>query len=61
MGSVEAIERRMVQDDATKARIELESDGYSKHRDEINFFKAIEDGCIPWTILNSYQFYYLQC
>jgi|25BtaG_2_1085352.scaffolds.fasta_scaffold14484_3 hypothetical protein len=47
MGSVEAIERRMVQDDATKARIELESDGYSKHRDEINFFKAIEDGCIP--------------
>lgn len=47
MGSVKAIERRMVQDDATNARIELESDGYSKHRDEINFFKAIEDGCIP--------------
>lgn len=47
MGGIDDIKRAAVEKEATLAILALELDGYSKHRDEIKFFKAIEDGCIP--------------
>ncbi|MGP9638213.1 hypothetical protein, partial [Psychrobacter sp. AOP3-A1-26] len=47
MGSVDQIKRKMVEEDAYRAILELESDGYSKHNNEIKFFKAIAEGCMP--------------
>lgn len=47
MGSVDQIKRKMVEEDAYRAVLELESDGYSKHNNEIKFFKAIAEGCMP--------------
>lgn len=47
MGGISDIKRAAVEKEATLAILALEFDGYSKHRDEIKFFKAIEDGCIP--------------
>ena len=52
MGSVDQITRNMFEKDTHQAILELESNGYSKHNNEIRFFKTITEGCVPWNILN---------